>query len=107
MDFVTSLPISTDWKKNSCDLILVIIDKLTKMIHYKLVKITINDLSLIKIIIDIVMRHYGLLNSIITNRKLLFISKFWSLLCYFLGIKQRLFTAFIGKWMARLRARIA
>ena len=41
-----------------------------------------------------VIRHYGLPNSIVTNWKLLFTSKFWSLLCYFLGIKRRLSTAF-------------
>ena len=40
------------------------------------------------------MRHHGLLNSIVINRKLLFTSKFWSSLFYFLGIKQRLSTAF-------------
>ena len=35
MDFVTGLPISTDWKGDSYDSILVIIDWLTKMVHYK------------------------------------------------------------------------
>ena len=64
------------------------------MVYYKLVKVTINTSDLIKIIIDVVMRHQGLLDSIITIRGLLFISKFWSSLCHFLGIKRRLFTAF-------------
>ena len=53
MDFMTGLPISIDWKKNSYKSILVIVDRLTKMVHYKLVKITINALGLAKVIIDV------------------------------------------------------
>ena len=97
MDFVIGLPISTDWKRDSYDSIFVIIDWLTKMVHYKLIKVTINALSLAEVIINMVMRHHGLLDSIVTDRKLLFTSKFWSLLCYFLGIKQRLSIAFHPK----------
>ena len=64
------------------------------MVYYKLVKITIDTLSLAKLIINIVVRHYGLSDSIITDKGSLFMSKFWSLLCYFLKIKQRLFITF-------------
>ena len=67
MDFVTGLLVLTDWKGKSYDSILVIVDRLTKMVYYKLVKITIDFPGLAKIIIDIVIRHHGLLNSIITN----------------------------------------
>ena len=94
MDFVTGLLISTDWKSKSYDSILVIVDRLTKMVHYKQVKITIDTPDLAKVIIDIVIQHYGLPDSIITDRGSLFTLKFWSLLCYFLGIKKRLSTAF-------------
>ena len=88
------LPILTDWKGESYDSILVIVDRLTKMVHYKPVKITINALGLAEVIIDVTVRHHGLLNSIITDWGSLFTSKFWSSLCYFLGIKRRLSTAF-------------
>ena len=94
IDFVMSLPISTGWKGNSYDSILVIVDWLTKMVYYKLIKVTINASSLAKVIINVIVRHHGLPDSIIINRELLFTSKFWSLLCYFLGIKQRLSIAF-------------
>ena len=93
MNFVTSLPISTNWKGDSYDSILVIVDWLKKMVHYEPVKITIYALGLAEVIIDVVIRHHGLPNSIVTDRGFLFISKFWLLLCYFLGIKRRLFTA--------------
>ena len=54
MDFVTSLLISTDWKRDNYNSILVIVDWLTKMIYYKLLKITIDTLGLAKIIINVV-----------------------------------------------------
>ncbi len=41
MDYVTGLPISTDWKGDSYNLILVIVDWLTKIVHYEPVYVTI------------------------------------------------------------------
>ena len=94
MDFVTGLPISTDWKGDSYDSILVIVDRLTKIVHYEPVKVTINASGLAEVIINVVVQHHRLLDLIVTNRGLLFTPKFWSLLCYFLGLKQKLSTAF-------------
>ena len=94
MDFVTGLPISTEWKGDSYDSILVIVARLTKMVHYEPVKVTIDALGLAEVIIDVIVRHHGLLDSIITDRGSLFTSKFLSSLCYFLDIKRRLSTAF-------------
>ena len=64
------------------------------MIYYELVKVTINAPGFTEVIIDVVVRHHGPLDSIITNHRLLFTSKFWSLLCYFFNIKWRLSTIF-------------
>ena len=64
------------------------------MVLYELVKVTMNAPSLVEVIIDMVMRHHGLPDSIFGDRRLLFISKFWSSLCYFLGIKRKLSIAF-------------
>ena len=94
MDFVTGLPVSINWKGDSYDSILVIVDWLTKMVYYKPVKITLNAPGLAKVIRDVVVRHHGLPDLIVTNWGSLFISKVWSLLCYFFGIKQKLSTAF-------------
>ena len=94
MVFVTGLPILTDWKEDSYDSILVTVNWLTKMVYYKPVKVTINAPGLAKIIIDVVVRYHSLPDLIVTDRGLLFTSKFWSLLCYFLGIKRKLSIAF-------------
>ena len=54
MDFVTELPGSTNWNEESYDSILVIVNWLTKMVHYELVKVTINALELAEVILNIV-----------------------------------------------------
>ncbi len=64
------------------------------MVYYELVKVIIDILSLAEVIINVVMRHHGVLELIVTDRGSLFTSKFWSLLCYFLGIKKKLSTTF-------------
>lgn len=94
MDFIIGLPISINLKSKTYDSILVIIDQLIKIVHYELVKTTINTSSLTKIIIDMVVRHYDLPDPIISDCYSFFNSKFWFLLCYFLGIKKRLSTTF-------------
>ncbi len=94
MDFVTGLPISADRKGDSYDLILVSVDRLTKIVHYEPVKVTIDAPHLAKVIINVVVHHHGVPESIVTDRGLLFTSKFWSSLCYFLGIQKKLSTTF-------------
>ena len=90
MDFITGLPVLTDWKKDSYNLIHVIVNRLIKMIYYNPVKVNIDALSFAEVIINMIVRHHSLFDSIVTNRGLLFISKFWSSLCYFFDIKRRL-----------------
>ena len=87
MDFMTGLPISINWKKDSYNYLLVIVDWLIKMVDYKLVKITIDILGLVKVMIDVVVHYYDFLDSNVTDKSLFFTLKFWSLFCYFFGIK--------------------
>ena len=94
IDFVIRLPLSSDWMSNSYDFILVIVIQLTKMVYYEPVKVTIDTSGLPEVIIDMVVWYHNLANSIISDRKANFTSKFWSLLYYFLGIKQRLSNTF-------------
>ena len=91
---MTGLPLSADWKGDNYDLILVIVDRLTKMVYYEPVKVTIDALGLAEVIIDVGVWHHGLPDSIVTDRGSLFTSKFWSSLCYLLGVKKRLSTTF-------------
>ncbi len=64
------------------------------MVHYVPVKVTINVSDLAEVIIDVVVHHYRVPESIVTDQDSLFTSKFWSSLCYFLEIKRKLSIAF-------------
>ena len=70
------LPILMDWKKNSYNSILIIFEWLIKIVYYKLIKVIINTLGLVKIIINIMIRHYNFLDLIIINQRFFFILKF-------------------------------
>ena len=67
MDLVIDLPISANRKSNSYDLILVIVDRITKMVYNELVRVTIDPPSLAKVIIDVVVRHIKVSESIVTD----------------------------------------
>ncbi len=68
MNFVIRLPILTNWKDDSYDLILVIVDWLTKIIYYELVKIIIDNLNLAKVILDMIIQYHTLSNLIVSNK---------------------------------------
>ncbi len=76
MDFVTGLLISTNWKGDTYDSILVIIDWLPKMVYYEPVKVIIDTPGLAEVILDIVIRHHGLPDSGVSDRGSVFTSKF-------------------------------
>lgn len=81
-------------KSDSYDSILVVVNRLIKMVHYELVKVTINIFSLLEVIVNMIVHHHRVPESIIINRGWLFTSKFWFLLRYFLEINKKLSTAF-------------
>ena len=56
-----------DWKRDSYDLIFVIVNQLIKIIHYKPVNVIIDAPDLTEVIIDMVVRHHGFPYSIVNN----------------------------------------
>lgn len=46
---------------------MVIVDWLIKMVYYEPIKVTINALGLAEVIINVVMHHDGLRNSIVSD----------------------------------------
>ena len=77
------------------------------MVYYELIKATIDAPGPAKVIIDMVICHYGVSESIVTDCGLLFISTFWSLLCHFLRIKKSYLQPLTPKRMAKQRDKIA
>lgn len=62
--------------------------------YYKPIKVTIDAAGLAEVIIDMVTQHHGLPNSIVSDCRAIFTSKFSFSFCYFLDIKQQLSTMF-------------
>lgn len=54
IDFVSSLPILFNYKGGTYDSILMILDKFTKMVNKKPVKVTMDAVDLVEVIIDVV-----------------------------------------------------
>ena len=67
------------------------------MVYYELMQITIIAPALAKIILNMVIWHHSLSNSIVSNHGSVFMSKFWFLLYYFSSIKQSLSTTFYSQ----------
>ena len=67
MDFVTKLLKSKDWHRVEYDSIFVIIDQITKMVYYKPVLTTLDAKQVVKVLIETVIKYYGLENFIIIN----------------------------------------
>lgn len=76
MDFIMGFLISTNQKGDSYYSILIIFDWLTKIVYYEPVKVSIDILGLAKKTINIVVYYHGVLELIVTDRGLLFMSKF-------------------------------
>ena len=94
INFFIRLPVFNNWKSNTYDFILVIIYWLTKMVHYEPVKVIIHTFGLAKVIFDVIVLHHSLSNLIVSDQGSVFTLKFWSSLCHFHVIKQKLLNSF-------------
>lgn len=61
------LLISTNWKNNSYNSLLIIINCFIKIIYYKLIKSIINTHDLIEVILDVIIQYDGLFNLIVSD----------------------------------------
>jgi IS30 family transposase len=84
MDFITGLPTT---KKHN-DSIMVVIDKLTKVAHFILVKSTHKAINIAKFFMKEIFRMHGLPKTIISDRDTKFTSNLWKTL--FSGLDTQL-----------------
>ena len=94
IDFIMRLPQSVDQRSNGYDSSLIIVNSLTKIAYYEHMQTTITIPVLAKVILNIIVRQYSLLNFIVSNCSSVFMFKLWSSLCYFWSIKRKLSTTF-------------
>jgi transposase InsO family protein len=89
MDFVTGLPSSKGY-----DAIWVVVDRLTKMIHFAPYSTMIDAEGLADLFLSNTFRLHGLPDTIVSDRGPQFASRVWKYLCNSLKIEPRLSTAF-------------
>jgi len=95
MDFITDLPPSLDGAGKVCDSLFVVVCRLTKMAKYIPCLKTINAVELADLFLkEIVLSDWGLPEGIVSDRGAVFTSSFWSAVCWALGMKRKLSTAF-------------
>ena len=90
MDFVTGLPKTT----KSHDGIWVVIDRLTKSAHFIPIRMTFSLEQLADLYVQEIVRLYGVLKSIVSDRDARFTSKFWRSVQRAMGTKLNFSTAF-------------
>ena len=82
MDLIANLPVAKD-TGNDC--ILVIVDRLTKLVRFLACKSTITAEEAAKLFIKGAFKDFGLASSMLSDRDKLFLSKFWKSLFKHLG----------------------
>jgi hypothetical protein len=90
LDLITQLPPT----RAGNDCIVVMVDKLTKLVHYAATKTTVSAVQLADIFFHEVVRHHGLPSSILSDRDPRFTSIFWQALWRLVGTKLPMSTAF-------------
>jgi len=82
MDFITSL-LGTSRNHDS---IIVLFDKLTKAVHFILVKITYLASEVAQVFVKDIMRLHGVLEKIVSDKDAKYTSKFWKQMFAGLGV---------------------
>jgi hypothetical protein len=76
MDFIARLPKST--KHN--DVIMVVVEKLSKVAHFILVKSTCKEIDIVNVFMKEIFRMHGINKDIIHSKDTKFTSRFWKYL---------------------------
>ncbi len=93
MDFIIGLP-SSKWASVVHDAILIVVDRFSKMVRYlattkKIIAEELGELFFFEIAC-----RFGMPAGVVSDRGSVFISVFWSTLCYYIKVKRRISTAF-------------
>jgi len=90
LDLIIQLPET----KSGFDAILVLVDKLTKMVHLAATRTTASAPDMAKLFFSNIVRLHGLPKAIISDRDARFTSHFWKALFELLGTRLAMSTAF-------------
>jgi hypothetical protein len=90
MDFIGPLPKTP----RGHDSILVIVDKLTKLVHFAPCRTTDTAPDIARLFFDHVFRHHGMPTTIVSDRDTKFTSRFWKELSCLMDVHLAMSTAF-------------
>jgi hypothetical protein len=90
MDFIVGLPCT----RAGYDSIMVVIDRLSKMVHLIPTTITVKATEVAELFVQHVVKLHGVPKSIVSDRDHNFTSIFWQTVCQLFGIQQKMSTAF-------------
>jgi hypothetical protein len=91
LDFIGPLPLTL---QTQYDMIFVVVDKFSKMVHLLPCKSTITAAQTAQLFFREVVRHHGIPSAIISDRDPRFTSKFWKELWKLLGTQLKMSTAY-------------
>lgn len=80
MDFITGLPVSKGFM-----VILVVVDQFSKYAHFRTLPTSFNAHKFAELFMEIVVKHHGFPNTIMSDRDPIFVSQFWKQLFAFSG----------------------
>jgi hypothetical protein len=89
MDFIEGLP-----KSNGYDVILVVVDRLTKYAHFVAIKHPYTTADIAQVFMDRIVKLHGLPQSIVSDRDTVFVSTFWKELFKLYKVKLNMSTAY-------------
>jgi transposase InsO family protein len=93
VDFITGLP-PANCTSDVVNAILVIVDQFTKYAWYIACKKLTMAQDLARLLMTHIIAVIGVPNHIVSDRGSVFTSEFWLELCWYLGVKRKLSTAF-------------
>lgn len=92
LDFITHLPTS-----HGFTVILVVVDFFSKGVHYSALPTHHSTFKVVTLFMDIIYKHHGFPQSIVSDRDPIFISSFWKELFRLCGTRLRMSTTYHPK----------
>lgn len=89
MDFITGLPLSHGYT-----VIFVVVDRFSKVVHLGALPSSFTAYKVAELFVSMFCKHHGLPKSIVSDRDLIFMSRFWSDLFKFSGTLLRMSSSY-------------
>ncbi len=93
VNFIINLS-SSKWQNKMYNTVMILVKSFIKFVIYILCCKNMNAFKLVKLLYDCLFDFFDMSKNLMSDQNILFISKFWSSLCYYLEAKHRLLIAY-------------